>query len=486
MPEKTPFELVTEQINALNARISAVATSLEDNSGPVEESKALIADLRTELQPLISQQQEALRDEEMKALRGEVKDLSSVIADLRKPAGAFVLPTDDSGQHDDDPYQYEEGKGLADEPIFVAKKKGRSFFADIRRANKGHADAKERLIHGFDEEYQRDRKLEIDEDGKALSGISEGVTGAPAPGFTGGSVSNTGGFLVRPQIERQIVLARESDNVLRGLCSKLNVTSNAIQLDQLGLTTTAGWVAELAEKPSATTLSTASVTANIFTAAGLAVVSNQLLADSNPGIDQLAIQDIAKRLVALEEIAFIDGSGTGQPFGILNTAGISITNPAAATYVAIVDAVLDAIAAVEGNHGSPTGILMHPRTWTGILKAKTGAGGYFFGDPNVNNPDVRSNRTVYQGPQKQLWGYPVYTTNRMPITKGGGTESRIIVGDFREALILDRQGITVDESAHFLFTQNATIFRAEERVGFTAARTTAAFQVLGGANMAGL
>jgi HK97 family phage major capsid protein len=55
-----------------------------------------------------------------------------------------------------------------------------------------------------------------------------------------------GGYLVRPQVERQIVLARELDNVLRGLCSKLNVTTNSIQLDQLGLSTTAGWVAELA------------------------------------------------------------------------------------------------------------------------------------------------------------------------------------------------------------------------------------------------
>jgi HK97 family phage major capsid protein len=483
MPEKTPFELVTEQINALNERIASVATSLEQDPSKVEESKALISDLRTELQPLIDKQKEELRVEEMKALTGEVKTLQNVIADLRKPAGAFVLPTDENGNHDDDPYQYEEGKALDGSPAFRSAKK-RSFFGDIKRSNKGDGTARERLTHGFDEAYQREQRLEINEDGKALSGISEGVTGALFG--AGSTVSNTGGFLVRPQIERQIVLARESDNVLRPLCSKLNVTTNAIQLDQLGLTTTAGWVAELAEKPSATTLTTASVTANIFTAAGLAVVSNQLLADSNPGIDQLAIQDIAKRLVALEETAFLNGSGTGQPFGILNTAGIAVTSVTTGGIATVIDGILDSIATVEGGHGSPTGILMHPRTWTAILKLKTTAGGYVFGDPNLANPDVRQNRTFYQGPQKQLWGYPVYTTNRMPTTLGGGTESRVIVGDFREALILDRQGITVDESAHFLFTQNATIFRAEERVGFTAARTTSAFNIVGGAALAGI
>ncbi len=77
------------------------------------------------------------------------------------------------------------------------------------------------------------------------------------------------------------------------------------------------------------------------------------------------------------------------------------------------------------------------------------------------------------------------TSNRMPTNLGGGTnESRIIVADFKEALILDRQGITVDESAHVYFTSNQTVFRAEQRVGFTAARTPLAFDVIGGAGMA--
>ena len=138
-----------------------------------------------------------------------------------------------------------------------------------------------------------------------------------------------GGYLVRPQVERQIVHARELDNVLRGLCSKLNVTTNAIQLDQLGLSTTAGWVAELAPKPETTGMTLATITANVFTAAGLATISNQLLADSNPAVDSLVTADLAKRLVALEETAFLNGTGTGQPLGILNTPGIGATRPLA-------------------------------------------------------------------------------------------------------------------------------------------------------------
>jgi HK97 family phage major capsid protein len=73
----------------------------------------------------------------------------------------------------------------------------------------------------------------------------------------------------------------------------------------------------------------------------------------------------------------------------------------------------------------------------------------------------------------------------VPTNLGGGTnESRVIVGDFRECLILDRQGITVDESKHVYFTTNQTVFRAEQRVGFTAARTPLAINVVGGVGLA--
>ena len=291
-----------------------------------------------------------------------------------------------------------------------------------------------------------------------------------------------GGYLVRPLVERQLVLAREQDNVLRGLCSKLTIDTNKIQLDQLGVSTTAGWVAELASKPEATNMTLASVNANVFTAAGLVTVSNQLLADANPAIDDLVIADLKKRLTAIEETAFINGSGTGQPFGILNTPGLGTTTLTNTDIPSLLDSILASISAVETNHGSPSAILMHPRTWTAILTSRDAQGAFYI-DPSGG---VQDPRTGLRGPSKNLWGYPVLTSNRIPTNLGTGTnESRIIVGDFREALILDRQGITVDESEHVYFTTNQTVFRVEMRVGFTAGRTPLAFNVIGGPGLAG-
>lgn len=436
------LQQITEALSALEERANAALTDVESGNKTAAEAKALIDEIKPQVDTLTAEREAAMRDAEVKALKGEFSNLQSVIEELRKPFGEFVLPTDS------------EGKALDENDPYAAG--NLSVFQDIRLANKGDAAARQRLTTGFEG---------LNSEGKAMT---EGT-------------DSQGGYLVRPQVARQIVEAKELDNVLRGLCSKLNVTTNAIQLDQLGLTTSAGWVAELAQKPESTGMTLATVTASVFTAAGLATISNQLLADSNPAVDGLVTADLAKRLVALEEAAFISGTGTGQPLGILNTPGIGATALTATDVLSLLDAILDAIADVETDHGAPTAILMHPRTWTRILKSRDAQGAFYI-DPTGG---VQDPRTGVRGPVKSLWGYPVMTTNRMPTNLGSGTnESRVIIGDYREALILDRQGITVDESSHVYFTTNQTVFRAEMRVGFTAARTPAAFNVVGGAGLA--
>lgn len=437
MPDaKTPFDLITERLTALATQAEEAVAA----AGSAADAKAILDEIAPQVATLTKERDAAIEVEEKKAMQSKLSDLQSVIEEMKKPSGSFQIGSGTKAVDEDDPYEL----GNA------------SVFADIRLANKGDSDAKARLTSGF---------TGLTAEGKAMT---EGVDAQ-------------GGYLVRPQVERQIVLALEQNNVLRALCSKLNVTTNQIQLDQLGLTTVAGWVAELAQKPEATGLSLATVTASVFTAAGLATVSNQLLADSNPAVDGLVTSDLAKRLVALEEAAFLAGSGTGQPLGILNTPGIGATALSSTAVVDLLDAILDAIAAVETNHGAPSAIMMHPRTWTKIIKSRDAQGAYYI-DPQTG---VQDPRTGITGPVKSLWGYPVVLSNRMPVNLGGGTnESRVVVADFKEALILDRQGITVDESAHVYFTTNQTVFRAEQRVGFTAARTPLAFNVVGGAGLA--
>jgi HK97 family phage major capsid protein len=436
---------ITEKVNELTQRVEAAVAAAEADPSKHEESKALVESVKPQLDEFMNERQRLLRDEEFKGMKAHVESLQKVMEELRKPAGSFMPGHSDDSAGDVHPYI--EGKA--------------SVFSDIKAANRNNVEARQRL--------------------------TEGVVGANAEGkaMTEG-VAAQGGYLVQPTIERRIVEAIELNNVMRQLCSTLNVTTNQIQLDQIGLTTTAGWVAELAQKPETTGMTLASVTASVFTAAGLATISNQLLADSNPAVDQLVTADLVKRLAAVEETAFLAGTGTGQPLGLLNTSGLGATALTSAVVTDLTDAILSAIGGVLSAHGSVNAIVMHPRTWTRILLAKNTAGSYIIDPtPPGNTLDVQSPRTFQRGPQLSIWGYPVVLTNRMPTNLGGGTnESRVIVGDFSEALILDRQGVTLDESQHVYFLTNQTVFRAEKRVGFTAARTPSAFNIIGGAGLA--
>lgn len=457
-PEDIAARIDSLEEKAKNLHEQAAESESKDE---VEGLKAIVEnEIKPELAELTTAREKLMREEEVKSLNSKVGTLEEAIAGLRE--GFPISAANDSGS-----------KGITEDPSDPYSKGTHSFYNDIRLGNKGRAAAIERL-----------QPWTIDGDSDEGKALVEGT-------------GSQGGYLVQTQIERQIIDVRELDNVLRPLCSSLNVTATTIELDQITLGTTAGWVAELAAKPESTSLTLASVTATVFTAAGLATISNQLLADSNPAVDQLVTRDLAKRLIALEETAFLNGSGTGQPLGILNTSGLStksiasgISGGQVSGTGGVLDTTLDAIAQIQTDYGSPTAILMHPRTWTAILKDKNSNGVYTYGasqDALVAGPQLQQGRTVYNGPVRTLWGVPVVLTNRMPTNLGGGTnESRIVVADFTEALILDRQGITVDESPHVYFTSNQTVFRAEERVGFTAGRQPKAFCVIGGAGLANL
>lgn len=433
------LEQVNERLEALQAKAQGLMDAIE-NGGSEADVKSLKEKLEGEVAPALEELQaeraDRVREAEMEALRGKVTTLSKAIEELRAPAGFdFGVPS-------------EAGEG---ERVY-GEKSLHSFFSDIRSARRGDHAAQERLLKG-----------------KAMT---EGTDSA-------------GGYLVAPEISSELITLREQGAVVRSLCSKVNVQSDTVQIASVTGGLTAGWVAELAAKPSAD-MTFGQISTSVFTAAGLAVVSNQLLADSRPSVDGLAVADLAKRLATVEEVAFINGSGTGQPLGILNTSGVNSVpyTDASPTVPELLDVVVDAITAVQTNYqGNPTHILMHPRTWAWIVKAREasspstyliGAGSTAFG-----------RRASDPLPAGELFGLPVVLTKNIPTNLGAGTnESRVIVGNFSEALILDRQGVTVDESPHVYFTTNQTVFRAEERVGFTAGRYPKAFSVIGGTGLA--
>lgn len=418
-----------------------------------EDRKALTSQIETldaEVKTLTAERDAKLRQAEQKALSGRVQSLEQMLNEAREPHSNFT---------------FGNGVPLGEDAKAYAD---RSFFADAARVD-ADPEARKRWEEAMGE-------------GKAMT---EGT-------------GSTGGYLVPDQISGELLEIRQAQSVLRNLFSSIQVSSDTLRIATVTSGLTAGWVAELAEKPISD-LAFGEISANVFQKAGMAVASNQLLKDANRSVDRLIYRDLAKRLVALEEAAFINGSGTGQPRGILNTTGVdTVAATSAGTpserALVLYDAILAAIGQVYTDYfAPPSSIIMHPRTWAFLVSARNADGIFYLGGPGDSAGNGRradesvpgfGSSPFYRG---SLFGTPVYTTPHIPTNRGAGTnESCVIVGEFSEGLVLDREGITLDSSEHVYFTSNQTIFRAEDRVGFTAARYPDAFKVVGGTALAGV
>lgn len=443
---------VTEKVDALEGKAAELLEKIGSGaaSDGIEEVKDQVKSIREELEPLVAEKQELEGKAVISALEDEVRSLRERADAARKPGRL--------------PFQRQESSGKSVYGPDAATSK--SFYADVKAAQ-------------HEASSQSAKRIEESLEGLEGKAMVEGTDSA-------------GGFLVPADVSSDLQRLRYTNSVLRGLFSTVQVTSDEFIIPSVTSGLTAGWVAELAEKPAAD-LAFASAATNVFTAAGLAVVSNQLLKDANWSVDQLVNTDLAFRLAQLEEVAFINGSGTGQPRGILNTSGVGAVALTSTAVIDLLQAIVTAITNVYTEYkGPPDAIVMHPRTWARIASARTesGTGESFLVGPGSGLGGNRNFNDQLPGygqgalPVGQIFGFPVYTTANVPTNLGAGTnESRVIVGRFKTGLILDREDVTYASSEHVYFTSNRTVFRAEERVGFTAARYPKAFQVVGGVGL---
>jgi len=301
--------------------------------------------------------------------------------------------------------------------------------------------------------------------------------------------NSAGGFLVPPQyLQDSIALLRRANAPMLDVINMVHgVSSNLIYIPtQTGISTVA-WTAENATKTSSDEVF-GQIAVNIYTLAGIAKISNQLLEDSAPAVDQMVRNDLGRGLNIEMDRAVINGSGTGQPTGILNTAGITTTVASAQTAAAIFDDIFAALGRFQATYfGQPDYILMAPRTYTKLLTAKDTAGRYLAQSSLIGNQGLVTDANpsgAIGGGMATFAGIRLVIDPNMPIaqTVGANTNrSSIVLGASQEIMGFMRDEIRMDVSseAGTSFESNQTWFRGECRMGFTAARLTAATQIIG-------
>lgn len=153
-------------------------------------------------------------------------------------------------------------------------------------------------------------------------------------------------------------------------------------------------------------------------------ISLQNLMQSSIDLEQYTVNEINQAIGNALDAAAVNGSGTGQPLGILNHTGVNTvataTDGSAPTWDMMVDA--ETAVFVENANSAKMNYLVNPKTRGKLKKTKHSAGdlNYLMGtDGNVN-------------------GYPSGVSNHVPsnLTKGSGTNlSAMAFGDFSQVLI---------------------------------------------------
>lgn len=456
-------EQLSEDIKGLQQRIADASEKLSAGALNADDQKAVtdqVTELANQVEPLIKEHREAVAAESQKALETRLQTLEDA---TKRALDAGRIPT---------PLPFGASEGAK---AVYGPEGETSLYRDVALANpkKGMPDAK--AIERLEEAEQLDIKA-----------MGEGIAAE-------------GGFLVPTDVRNELIGLRDRGGVARALFSQTSTTVDEVEFMRQDTGLAVAWTAEFAEKLK-TDMTFSSFSARVFTAAGLCVVSNQLLADAKWPLDRMINTDFAKRFVWLEENAFFAGDGVNQPLGLYNTPGVdSVPVKAgesnAATALSIMDAIQDAITGVYTDfYAAPNAIVMHPTTWAFLVKQRESATSatYLIGSGSTLGFGRTANDPIpgYGPgplPRGELHGVPVYTTPAVPSNLGDAeNETCVFVGDFNQGLIMDRQGITTDNSKHVYFETNQTVFRSEERLGFTAGRYPNAFKVVEGDAFAGI
>jgi HK97 family phage major capsid protein len=285
-----------------------------------------------------------------------------------------------------------------------------------------------------------------------------------AKAWTEGSDA-AGGFLVPPEQLPGFLEARRASSPLRELCAHHSVTSNEVWIVTEGNTVTVSHVAEGATKPD-TTGSLAQLTSVAFKVAATSTVSDELLDDSNGNAAEIVSRQFATQTGIEIDKAIIDGTGVGQPTGILRASGVTSTPVEGQTGQAVYASLVKAVNRLQVKFfAEGLTVVLHPRDAARFLLATDTGGAYLF-PGGVEEVGRRI-------------GANVVIDANVPTNRGAGTnESVIIVGAFREgAFFFERQPLTIDASSEAAWRTDETVFRSVTRYGLAVVRPSA-FEVI--------
>lgn len=278
------------------------------------------------------------------------------------------------------------------------------------------------------------------------------------------SVGASGGFLVPTEYLAQLQAVTPQDAIVRPRATKIRMRRRAIDipvLDQTG--TTAGrphWFGGMifywAEEASAKTITTAAfrkVTLTAHKLIGYTRASDELLDDAAISLSDFISgpMGFVGGCVWHEDYTFLNGTGAGQPLGVIN-AGATITvnraGAGAVSYADLVNMVASFLPSANGVWVINQSVLPSLMTMMDAAGGAVGTGTYIWG-------------SAADGVPARLLGMPVIFTEKVPLL---GTAGDVGLYDLKYYLLGDRQATTVESTKFDYWAYDQTSWRVVHRV----------------------
>jgi HK97 family phage major capsid protein len=275
----------------------------------------------------------------------------------------------------------------------------------------------------------------------------------------------TGGFLVPENLRAELLRIALETAIVRPRARTIPMDSARVPFPTIDATSNAssvygGIVGYWTEEGGTMTESEASFGRVVLDASkltGYCEVPNELLQDSIISFAALIDQLLPSAISWFEDIAFIRGSGVGQPLGVmLSDALVSVAKETAQPadtilwenlikmYSRMLPASLNSAVWLAN-------IDTFPQLATMSLAVGTGGSAIW-----LNNGVA--------GPPMTILGRPLIFTEKMETVGGGGSGKDIAFIDFSYYLVGDRQQMRAESSPHYQFKNDITAYRVTERV----------------------
>ena len=258
-----------------------------------------------------------------------------------------------------------------------------------------------------------------------------------------------GGYLVPEEYDSRLIEGLTEENVFRKLGTTIT-TSGERKINIAGTKPAAAWNDE-GEELTWGDAKFAQINLDAHKLHVAVKVTEELLYDNAFGLEKYILRQFSKALGNAEEEAFINGSGVGQPLGLLAEEGGAEIGATAATATDITyDELVDLVYALKRPYRKNAAFLCNDQTLAVLRKMTDKNGRPLWSD------------SIQEGEPGRILGFKVYTSPYFPVIAAGAPA--IAFGDFSYYNIGDRGTRSFAELKE-LFAGNGMVgFVAKERV----------------------